>query len=230
MELERLTDWLWCLRTPVVQAYAVQHRDGVALIDTSTAGQAEAITSLLAQALGEPRREIPVHEIFLTHGHPDHTGSAAALAERTGARLLGPRLEADIIAGRRAADAPRLLDWEVALFEQTASQVPPAAPAELDEHLQADDTLDWDVPAQLVAAPGHTVGQLAVWFPSERVLIAADAMASHEGRYMPGVFNVDPDQAVATFRSLASLDLEIVCFGHGAPLIGDASERLREVA
>jgi hypothetical protein len=24
MELERVTDWLWCLRTPVVQAYAVR--------------------------------------------------------------------------------------------------------------------------------------------------------------------------------------------------------------
>jgi hypothetical protein len=47
---------------------------------------------------------------------------------------------------------------------------------------------------------------------------------------MPGVFNVDPEQAVATFRSLASLDLDIACFGHGAPLLDDATRRLREFA
>jgi hypothetical protein len=64
------------------------------------------------------------------------------LAQRTGARLLGPRLEADVIAGRRAVDAPRLLEWEIPLFEQTARLVPPAPPVELDEHLHADDTLD----------------------------------------------------------------------------------------
>jgi len=28
-----------------------------------------------------------IGDILLTHGHDDHTGSAAALAERTGARL-----------------------------------------------------------------------------------------------------------------------------------------------
>jgi glyoxylase-like metal-dependent hydrolase (beta-lactamase superfamily II) len=230
MELERLTDWLWCLRTPVVQSYAVRHRDGVVLIDTSTAGNADAIMSLLPEALGQPGREVPVHEIFLTHGHADHTGSAAALAQRTGARLLGPRLEADVITGRRAAEPPRLLEWEIPLFEQTARLVPPGPPVELDEQLDPGDTLHWDVPAQLVGAPGHTIGQLAVWFRSERVLIAADAIASHEGQPMPGVFNVDPEQAVATFRSLASLDLDIACFGHGAALIDDASRRLREVA
>jgi glyoxylase-like metal-dependent hydrolase (beta-lactamase superfamily II) len=229
MELERLTDWLWCLQTPVVQAFAVRDRNGVVLVDTSTAGEAEVIMSLLSKALGEPGHEVPIREIFLTHGHPDHTGSAAALAQRTGARVLGPRREADIIAGRRAADPPRLLASEIKLFEQTARLVPPAPPVKLDEHLDPGDTLDWDVPGQLVAAPGHTMGQLAVWFPTERVLIAADAVASYEGRPMPGVFNVDPEQAVATFRSLASLDLDIACFGHGAPLIGDASRRLRHV-
>jgi hypothetical protein len=36
MELDRITDWLWCLRTPVVQAYAVGERAGFNLIDTST--------------------------------------------------------------------------------------------------------------------------------------------------------------------------------------------------
>jgi hypothetical protein len=48
MELDRINDWLWCLRTRIVQAYAVRERDGFNLIDTSTAGQDGAILELLA--------------------------------------------------------------------------------------------------------------------------------------------------------------------------------------
>jgi hypothetical protein len=33
MRLDRINDWLWCLRTPLVQAYAVRERDGLNLTD-----------------------------------------------------------------------------------------------------------------------------------------------------------------------------------------------------
>ncbi|MGZ6707674.1 MAG: MBL fold metallo-hydrolase [Solirubrobacteraceae bacterium] len=86
MEVEQLTEWLWCLRTPVVQAYAVRDGEGFDLIDTSTAGQEDVILGALASVAGGDAR---IFDVLVTHGHDDHTGSAAALAERTGARA-GP--------------------------------------------------------------------------------------------------------------------------------------------
>jgi hypothetical protein len=56
MELDRINDWLWCLRTRIVQAYAVRERDGFNLIDTSTAGQDGAILGLLATIDPRPTR------------------------------------------------------------------------------------------------------------------------------------------------------------------------------
>jgi hypothetical protein len=41
---------VWCLRTPIVQAYAVRERDGFNLIDASTAGQDGAILETLSQS------------------------------------------------------------------------------------------------------------------------------------------------------------------------------------
>jgi glyoxylase-like metal-dependent hydrolase (beta-lactamase superfamily II) len=38
----------------------------------------------LAQIIGDAQTSIRVREMFLTHGHDDHTGSAAALAQITG--------------------------------------------------------------------------------------------------------------------------------------------------
>jgi glyoxylase-like metal-dependent hydrolase (beta-lactamase superfamily II) len=230
VELVAVTDWLWCLRTPVVQAYAVRDGDGFRLIDTATAGLDGAILDALGSIAGCSADEVQLKEILLTHGHDDHTGSAAALAARTGARVLGPVRDAAVIEGVSAAPAPRLRDWEVPLYERSLGLVPPAPPVRLDARVDDGTALDWERPARVVAAPGHTVGSIAVHFARARVLVAGDAIASHEGMPMVGVFDVDVPRATETFRTLAELDVDVACFGHGAPLVGDAGTRLRQAA
>ncbi|MER7078769.1 hypothetical protein SAMN02982929_05937 [Saccharopolyspora kobensis] len=41
------------------------------------------------------------------------------------------------------------------------------------------------------------------------------------------MFNVDRAKTIESFRRLAELDIEIACFGHGDPLVGDADAKLR---
>ena len=207
MDVEQITDWLWCLRTPLVQAYAVRHSDGFHLIDTSTAGHDGAILDGLGSVAGSTGRDVAIRDVLLSHGHDDHTGSAAALAERSGARILGPTGDASVIEGDSAAPVPSLRDWEVPLYEQAPQHVPPAPPVQIDVLVDDGAILDWEVPGRIVAAPGHTPGSVAVLFE-----------------------DADLPQAVATFRQLATLDVDIACFGHGAPLVGDAGARLRQVA
>jgi glyoxylase-like metal-dependent hydrolase (beta-lactamase superfamily II) len=229
MEVEPLTDWLWCLRTPIVQAYAVRERAGFNLVDTTTAGQETAILAALARIDGQPVDRVRVHEVLLTHGHDDHTGSAAALAARTGALLVAAREEASVIAAERAAAPPRLADWEVPLFEQVTPNVPAAPPVVPDRLVDPGDRLGWEHDPEIVAAPGHTPGHVAAWFEADRVLIAGDALASYEGRPMVGVFNADPRLAAESAQRLATLKPDLACFGHGEPLRGDAASRLAEL-
>ncbi len=40
---------------------------------------------------------------------------------------------------------------------------------------------------------------------------------------IPGVFNVDPARAAASFARLAALGAEIACFGHGEPITRGAA-------
>jgi glyoxylase-like metal-dependent hydrolase (beta-lactamase superfamily II) len=225
LELDQVTDWLWCLRTPIVQAYAVRERDGFNLIDTSTAGQDAAILAALAEIDGEGR----VHEVLLTHAHDDHTGSAAALVDRTGARVIAPRDDAPVMRRERQGPAPQLAEWELPIFEQVTPQVP-EAPAVSPDRLVADgERLGWEHDALVMGTPGHTPGHVAAWFEPERVLVAGDALASHEGRPMLGVFNADPATAAESARRLAALDVQVACFGHGEPLRRDAAASLAEV-
>lgn len=51
-----------------------------------------------------------------------------------------------------------------------------------------------------------------------------------DGDVILGVFNLDRSEAAASFRRLAALDVDVACFGHGEPVLNDASTRLREVA
>ena len=227
MELDQINDWLWCLRTPIVQAYAVRERDGFIVIDTSTAAEDSAILEVLGTVERHAGR-VRIYEILLTHGHDDHIGSAAALAERTGARVIAARDEAPTISRDRPPPPPVLLDWERALFEAVTPNVPPAAPVRPDQLVDDGHRLGWEREATIIATPGHTPGHISVLFERERVLVAGDALASHDGRPMVGVFNADPAAATATARQLATLDIDTACFGHGEPLRHDAAVRLIE--
>ena len=146
LEFVELTDWLWCLRTPVVTCWAIRDREGVVLVDANVAGQDEAIVAALANRLGTPDDAVPIRQVLLTHAHADHYGSASELSRRTGAELLGPAEEADVFAGRRQLPPPRLLDRERPLFERiTPDLVPPPPPIELDRGLRPGDALDWEI-------------------------------------------------------------------------------------
>jgi glyoxylase-like metal-dependent hydrolase (beta-lactamase superfamily II) len=214
------------LRTPLVQAYAIRERQGFNLIDTGIAGSGEPIIRALADIENTAPAEVVVHDILLTHGHDDHTGGAAELVVRTEARIVASAVDTPVIEGSRAAPPPQLAAWEVPLYEQTMPHVPPAPPVRVDVRLQDGDLLPWSKPAKVIATPGHTPGSVAALFPADRVLVADDAIASHDGQPMLGVFNNDPPIAMDSFRRLATLDVEIACFGHGEAVLADANAAL----
>jgi glyoxylase-like metal-dependent hydrolase (beta-lactamase superfamily II) len=88
--------------------------------------------------------------------------------------------------------------------------------------VEPGERLGWEHDPLIVAAPGHTPGQIAAWFEAERVLVAGDALASYDGRPMVGVFNAEPERAAASAARLAALEPAVACFGHGEPLRGEA--------
>jgi hypothetical protein len=214
MELDQLTDWLWCLRTDFVHAYAVREGDGFCLIDTSTAGNEEAILGLLGDLAG------PLGRRARSSRSSWRTGIATTPDPRPRswpgpARASSPRSVTRRSSGaEQSAPPPQLTDWEVPLFEQVMPGVPleqrlaPAAAVVLDRLVRDGETFDWQRRATLFAVPA----------------------TPHNGRPILGVFNSDPAAARDSFRRLASLDADLACFGHGDPIRSRAGLRLPEVA
>ena len=227
LEFVELTDWLWCLRSPIAACFAIRDGDALVMVDANVAGLGEEIIGALARRLGTPSGSLPLRQILFTHAHADHYGSASELARLTGTELLGPAEEADIFAGRRPRGEPQLSEWERPIFERVMPLVEPAPPVMLDQELRPGGRLDWEIGAELIASPGHTSGHLAVWIPSHRTLIAGDAIATRgDERPIVGVFNVDPHAATQTAASLLDdLQPSLLCVAHGDSVTGDIRGR-----
>jgi glyoxylase-like metal-dependent hydrolase (beta-lactamase superfamily II) len=220
MESLTVTPDLTMLTVDGWQVYAWRDGDSVTLIDTGAPGSGDAILD----AVGT------VDRIVLTHGHVDHTGSAATIRHATGATVLAGAGDAAAIRGEAELAPPVFEDWEIPLHQRVSVGLPDLAPpVPVDRELVDGDVLDFGGGAHVLGIPGHTAGSIAIHLPAHGILFTGDTVANARG-VMLGVFNQDRALAVASFRRLADLDFETACFGHGEPMISAAGDRISEVA
>jgi glyoxylase-like metal-dependent hydrolase (beta-lactamase superfamily II) len=235
MKVIELLPRLHMLDFPVGHAYLWQGPGGLTLIDTSLPGSAPLIAQAIEE-LGYHRSDL--QRLLLTHFHEDHVGSAADVAAWGGDIVVyAHQADAPVIRGETAGPPPKLADWERRLFDQVRAQMPPhppaPAPVRVDQELEDGDLVDLGggVHAVTVTAPGHTPGSVAFYLPEPRVLFTGDTIArSPDGKVILGVFNVDPIEAVTSFKRQANLDVELACFGHGEPLTENAAAQLKAAA
>jgi hydroxyacylglutathione hydrolase len=137
--------------------------------------------------------------ILITHGHWDHLGGVADLAEGTGAPVF-------------------MAEDERTLLEDVNSFVPPGVhlrPYTPDVLLHGDETLDLAaITFETLRVPGHSPAHLAYY--ADGCLFSGDLLfAGSVGRTdLPGA---DWDTLVASIRMLADRypPETVVCSGHG---------------
>ncbi|KUH84950.1 MULTISPECIES: MBL fold metallo-hydrolase [unclassified Mycobacterium] len=220
MESVTVTPKLTMLVVDGWQVYVWRDGDSVTLIDTGAPGSGPAISDAVPG----------IDRIVLTHGHVDHTGSAAQLRESTGATVMAGAGDAAAIRAGAALPPPVFEEWELPIHERVAAGLPAAAdPVPVDRELHDGDVLDFGGGAEILSVPGHTEGSVAIHLPRHGVLLTGDTIAN-VGTVMLGTFNQDRARTVASFGRLAALDVDTACFGHGEPIVSGAGARLREVA
>lgn len=212
---------------PVGRVYLVVDGDELTLIDTSIAAAGKRILAQL-QTAGYALNQ--VRHILVTHAHPDHVGSLPALRQATGAQVLASARERPVIEGIEPIATPPREDLRgLARLVRPAPMRLPATP--VDRVIGEGDLLPVFGGLQVLATPGHAPGHLAFWQPERRVLFCGDTIFRLPNLRLPfSFFTADMAANRRSIARLATLAPDVICFGHGSPLLRNSAARLRDFA
>lgn len=182
--------------------------DPLTLIDTGPETR-EARSALTAGLLAAGYAPEDLRRVLFTHGHHDHFGLGAWLGDRSGAQLLGGRLDRRHFRmereGRRALDrlsrAGFGLSTRVLLVAALAGIDRYARPLAAWDELSGGEVLPGDGWSVVVrSTPGHTPGSLTFEIPEAGLLFTGDTVLRD---ITPNaIVDEDPESPGETFRSV----------------------------
>lgn len=226
MAVKQLADDLWMI-PGVVNVYILEIQGNLAILDAGFPGRAPKILAAV-RAIGKTPSD--VKHLLLSHCHPDHIGSAAALQRATGATvwahpLDAPRMEAGLTMRDPMYASPGLRNR--ILTRILSRKVTSVEPIKVDRLLEDGDSPDFAPDLLAIHIPGHCHGQLAfLWRRHGGVLFPADACVNRRGLMLP-VATEDPDQALASLAKLTGFEFDKVCVMHGKPILQGGAAQFR---
>ena len=226
--------------TLMSNAYLVGEENAWILVDALAPGHEKTIKEAAEARFGKGANP---QAIVLTHGHFDHSGSAAALADIWGVGVYAHRLELPYLTGR---DQYPPLDGTAGGFFSALSHFIPIKMVNLGERVREFDSgaslpglTEWECHD----TPGHAPGHVAFYRRRDGVLLAGDAVTTMDldsalGTIMkrqkvcrpPVPGTIDWEKARDSVRHLAALRPRVIAAGHGRPMRDEVNGQLQELA
>jgi glyoxylase-like metal-dependent hydrolase (beta-lactamase superfamily II) len=179
----------------------------------------------------------------LTHGHPDHTGSAERLRRD---HEVPVHCHTDEVPIARGEIKQVISLWElrrawrpnVFRFALNAIRAGGLKPEHVTSLTTFGDGETLDVPGKPVSVftPGHTQGHCSIYLPDRGVVITGDALATvdhwNPKRTGPQLlrreFNHDHRQAIESLDRFVDLQADTLIPGHGEPWRGTMSNAVEQ--
>jgi len=233
----------------LVNWYILEEDGELTLIDTGWPRSWPRIEHAISQLDRSPG---DVGAVVLTHGHPDHLGTAEKARRECGALVRAYRDEVARVRGEASGSSPFALVpsllpqlWRPSslgfVLHATGQGFMTPSWVEEVEPFDADgEELDVPGPPQPLRTPGHTEGHVSFLLAEQGVLLAGDALLTldpltrEEGpRLPPDALNVDPAQVRSSLDVLERAEAGTLLPGHGEPWTGsmaDAAAHAREAS
>jgi glyoxylase-like metal-dependent hydrolase (beta-lactamase superfamily II) len=211
------------IRLRMSLAYLVESSDTLLLVDAGMRGEAKQIMAVVARLnRGDPDL------IYITHGHLDHYGSAAAVRRLTGAPIAVHKKDAAAMAaGETRLGKARGYGRIMAALLPLAHPLLRAEPAHPDILLEDDQRLEGlGFSARALYTPGHTLGSTCL-LVDDRIAFSGDLVTTTGGPHIQRTFAEDWAQIPNSVHRLQDAAPELVYPGHGRrPLSSEALQAL----
>jgi glyoxylase-like metal-dependent hydrolase (beta-lactamase superfamily II) len=196
--------------------------DGLVLVDSGFPWSPRRVLDYI-RSIGRSPRDLT--HILMTHSHPDHTSGAFQLARVTRAAVVAHRGDA-----RMHADGHASLSY-MGVFGSVKAPIPFFRHTPVGLLVEDGQQLSTSFQIEALHTPGHTPGSTCYLLRDRGILFTGDTLFSDGRRLsrslpMPGT---DRRHYRASVERLAGLDFDILCGGHGAPLVGGASTAVRRL-
>src|ERR1700761_287159 len=160
MGFKRVIDGVYVVAMGQANAFLIEGAEGLTLIDAGFPNKEAAVFAAM-RALGyAPDR---LKHLILTHGHPDHIGSAAAIVRQSGARTyIHPLDRPQAEAGgpfRPMTPAPGMLRQVLCRLVYDHNER--LARVSIDQELTDGEILPIAGGIEVIHVPGHCAGQVA---------------------------------------------------------------------
>ena len=240
LRVDRVSERIHFAHTEHVNWVIYSGPDGVTLVDSGYTGQ-RALLEASLDAVGVGPADVAA--VLLTHGHADHLGGAAWLAEEFGTPVHTHPLELanvrrDILeqAGPagvlRNAWRPGVVPWALAIVPLLGGHadlgVPSATAAPMCGGERGERV---DVPGRprMRLVDGHTTGHTVFEFDDEGVVVVGDALVTRHRtspllgpHLLPSMFHRDAARARESVGAIGWSTARVVLPGHGEAWIGPA--------
>ncbi|MGE0755563.1 MAG: MBL fold metallo-hydrolase [Pirellulaceae bacterium] len=234
--MEEIAPGVARLVQPIVNAYFIgvpstPSRSWV-LVDAGLPFTATTIRRAAAQRFGPD--SCPA-AILLTHGHFDHVGALADLAEQWNVPVYAHELELPYVTGRSSYPPPDpTVGGGVMSF---LSRLYPRGPVDVGRRalpLPPDRSIPGLPQWRWIPTPGHTPGHVSFFRDADRILLAGDAFVTTRQESAvaalakwpqvwrpPAYYTTDWSAARDSIERLAALNPHVAGTGHGVALYGD---------
>lgn len=194
--------------------------EGVILIDGGPPGKAERFAQSLRNLPVEPAE---IKLMVITHGHPDHIGSAGEIKEMTGAKIAMHRLERECLEQGKLEPPPGVTAWGRFLIGVMTRLQPEIhiSRAQVDVLLEDEGfpLAEYGVPGRVIHTPGHSRGSISVLLETGDAFVGDLAMNAFPLCLTPRlpILAEDVERVKESWRVLLGQGAKQVYPAHGKP-------------
>ncbi len=161
--------------------------------------------------------------IILTHSHFDHVGSAKAISEFTGAKIVIHESERSFLENGKFVKIKGVNTWgkiSLAILSPFFNRISSSKiNADIVVNEKEYPLYDYGIDGKILHTPGHTLGSMSVLLDTGEAFVGCLAHNGFPFRIKPGlpIYAQDKKMLKESWRLLIEKGAKIVFPGHGKP-------------